>query len=658
MKNLFIFDNAIDASSILKIKSADCPKSKGLLFPLTSNPDIINSVKSALFKKNNINPEVLPTAASIDREVDKLRERIAKLIGAAGEIIVNGVNVKQYFYIARRDVSAWWFSQLAEKNTIKNSGLFKIAQLEAIASAIDIYDISHCCIVVEDRELKQAISAICQQRKIKYIALKSKQRKNISRSKLIKRYLHQSNRLPIIFARAFLTFVCRMIRAIQVRIALGRIPIFAGSQDNGLLICSYFPCADPAKVKNGQLENKFLGKLEPLIKSIKEKIIWLWLFVYVDNRTYGDAVHLAKQLRSKGENGYLLEQFLTIAGVLRVCRQWASLAHRYLRVKTKLNAEITRLFGQNDYSVIIKKMNDRSFVGWQGLESLIYLELFCNAFKRLPLSGKCLHFAEMHTWEIALNAAKRMFVPTMETIGYVHTSVSSNYFFYFRDQVEISKNKYDYPVDDVVAANGGITASLLRQSYYPRVEEIEATRFLYLNEKLRQILPPKDNLIVVATSASRAETEEIISLVKSAFYGTNSFKIWFKGHPTLPLDGVFKKLEIESIENNFCIRQRPINELLQNAKILIVGDSAVALEALALGCYVVIPVLSAWMFMSPLKGHEEFYAKTYSVDELREKINELVLKSSQNNREKIQYFVKQYWHLDEAMTRWEKLMKQ
>jgi len=648
----------MSATAQKRVRSEINSQDENFIFSLTSNPEIIQMNKKVFSCGAGALPKELPSALLIDLEVDKLRERIVELISAAGEIKICSKTIKEYFFIPTRKVSAWWFSQLAEKNTIKSPSFFQIAQLEAVAHVLDEWQIQRCFVFVDDAKFSKTAGIICRQRGVLPVLLQSNRKKDVSGPRRIKEYLRNSSRLSIIFIRALITFVCRIYRGAQAKIMLGSAPKNRQRQNNELLIATYFPSADPANVKIGQLENKFLGPLENLLKHLTKKIIWLWLFVYVDNRTYGDAIRLAKELRRRGENGFLLEQFFTVAAICRIIAQWFKMIFRYLKVRNELTAEIAQLFSRNNYSEIIRKMNDYSFIGWQGLESIIYLELFCEAIARLPLSKRCLHFSEMHTWEISLNAAKQIYAPDMKTIGYVHSSVSPNYFFYLQDPANLMKSELNYPAVDIIAANGSIAGNQFRRTGYERVEEVEATRYLYLSEKLLQSSESKNkNLIVVATSACSIETEEIIALVTSALFGLEALTVLFKGHPILPLNYFFKKLKISPVRDKFCITETPISELLCRAKILIVGDSSVALEALAVGCRVIIPVLSSWMFMSPLKGQEEFYDKIYNVEQLKNKVIELASKSEPPEEEKKKALIKLYWHLDPSLPRWEKLMR-
>ena len=61
-----------------------------------------------------------------------------------------------------------------------------------------------------------------------------------------------------------------------------------------------------------------------------------------------------------------------------------------------------------------------------------------------------------------------------------------------------------------------------------------------------------------------------------------------------------KALGIDLRNRDYTIKHNPINELLKSAKVLIVGSSGVAIEALALGCRVINVVLSDNMTVSYL----------------------------------------------------------
>ncbi|GAG40626.1 unnamed protein product [marine sediment metagenome] len=124
----------------------------------------------------------------------------------------------------------------------------------------------------------------------------------------------------------------------------------------------------------------------------------------------------------------------------------------------------------------------------------------------------------------------------------------------------------------------------------------------------------------------------------------------------MPVESIFAELGINAGKSGYIIKNEPISELLKSAKIVLVGISSVALEALASECIVILLVFSNVMFMSPLDGFDEFGIKVYSPAQLSEAVKENIRKAP-DTREKTADFINRYWCLDEALTRWERVLE-
>lgn len=164
--------------------------------------------------------------------------------------------------------------------------------------------------------------------------------------------------------------------------------------------------------------------------------------------------------------------------------------------------------------------------------------------------------------------------------------------------------------------------------------------------------------MLIAGSINRQETRALISLFHEAFPKPQEFKVWLKGHPFLPFEQILEELNINAGSCGYIIKHDPIDKLLSFAKILIVGLSTVALEGLAMGCKVIIPVFADNMFMSPLGGFEQFYAKVYNPQELKAVVRKIMERDIPKEPYfKSVEFIREYWCLDKSLKRWEKLLK-
>lgn len=85
--------------------------------------------------------------------------------------------------------------------------------------------------------------------------------------------------------------------------------------------------------------------------------------------------------------------------------------------------------------------------------------------------------------------------------------------------------------------------------------------------------------------------------------------------------------------------------------------SSVAIEALAYGCEVIIPVLPNSLMTSPAEGFEKYCHTVTSAWELRSVVDKII--DDKNDIVNIaikKEYVRKYWCLDEELSRWKKLL--
>ena len=90
---------------------------------------------------------------------------------------------------------------------------------------------------------------------------------------------------------------------------------------------------------------------------------------------------------------------------------------------------------------------------------------------------------------------------------------------------------------------------------------------------------------------------------------------------------------------------------------MLITYSTVALEALAAGCKVIIPVFSDSMFMSPLGGFEEHYSKVDNPAELKTAVDRYIGHTKDEGFSDAKDFVFKYWCLDKSLKRWEEILR-
>jgi surface carbohydrate biosynthesis protein (TIGR04326 family) len=657
---LVIFDEDIDISSLHKELLKSSPKNIDL-YPLTSNWRLISEIKSTtrgLFN-TDIEIKLMESAEAIDKEIDAIRERVTKWSADFGDSRIAGKSLKEWFLVPKGEVSTWWFSLLSEKNSIKTNVFLRLAQLQAIDKIISLNSFDSCLVSVSEKILLLSIRKICQRYSTNMLPVASLKRKKTLQEK-IKAFLNKQNTLSFTL-KALSQFFLRLSRAIQAKLVMGSRINRIRIDKNSILFISYFPAVDIKSAEKGTLKNKYALPLQKKLSEMDKKIIWIWMYAFIDGHNYSDALALAKKFKKNGEANFFLEEFISFNVFIRVLFLWL----RQFLIFIKLRRSIpTQLLYKNlsipDGSAFIKNLVARSFIGWTGLEGLLFFELFKELFTDFPNPSHCIYYLEMQAWEKALNAAKQLKSPRIKSIGFQHSSIFRNFFPYFHhpsEMIQADKSMF-LPSPNVFACNGDIPMHIISRCRYPNLTKVEAIRHLYLADYLGNLdCYKKQNIVLIAGSTYEQETRALISLFYEAFPKPNGFEVWLKGHPAFPFEKILKSLRIDIKNCSYTIKQDPVNELLKPVKILIVGGSTAAVEGLATGCRIITPICSDNIFMSPLKGFEEFYTKVHNPKELRTAIEQtLQHNEKKQNFSMIKNFIPKYLCLDPSLNRWEKLL--
>jgi len=654
MKVLLIFDQTINTRE-LRDKLASLKPHSVFLFPLTSQWQRVHEIVNICHLITDLKIELMDSARLIDEEVNALRERVSKWSANFGNYKIDGKSLREWFLLPKGEVSSWWFSLVSEKNTLKTDTFFRLAQIQAFDKIISSHSFDLCIFSISEKDLSMATEMLCNRRSINKLHISSLfKAKNVFRLKM-QSYLDRKNVFNSI-ARGLIWSISRILRSIRAKPVMGKIKSRIRAIDNSVLFISYFPAVDKESAKKGILRNRYAAPLQEKISQMGKKIIWIWMYVYLDGHSYRDALELAKKFSKNGEMNFFLDEFMSFKILFRALFLWLRQVGIFLKLQkfipgTVLYEDLSIPEG----SIFIKNLMIKSFIGRVGLEGILYFELYKEIFSYFPNVSHCIYYSEMHAWEKALCAAKRLKAPKAKTIAFIHASTPINFFPYFHHPSEM-----DYiPLPDVLACNGDISFNRLKHCGYRNIRKAEAIRHLYLSDYLDSSdLSKKDKIALIVGSIKEQETKALISLFYEAFPRPVGFQVWLKPHPSMPFEGILKELEIDARNCGYIIKHSPINELLKSVRILIVGSSAVAIEALAGGCRVINVILSDNMTMSDLRGFEEFYIRVYNPQELRENV-EIIMGNGheKENSADAKDFVSKYWCLDKTLKRWESLLR-
>ncbi|MFC1644059.1 hypothetical protein ACFL5C_01895, partial [Candidatus Omnitrophota bacterium] len=644
---LLIFDEDIDTADLLK-KDGIRAIGRVDLFPLTSRWDVIHKVEDIFrFRGGGTEVRSLGSAGLIDREVDVIREKVVKWSADLGNYRVSNRSLKEWFLLPGDEVSAWHFSLLAEKNTLKTDAFFRLAQLQAADKVIsgDRYDL--CIFSVSGKSFSLAVRMLLERHSVKILSISSSPPEKRSVKGSVKSFMDR----PGVFGILLKVLIClsiRISRAVRTRLELGPAEKRIEIPDDPVLFVSYFPAVDKKAAEKGVLKNRYAVPLQEKLFRMKKRVVWIWMYVFIDGNTFGDALKFVDKFTGKGERNFLLDEFMSVGLLFRVLTLWAHQIRVFLKIRKILPEEAlyTGLTVPEGRILMSDLMAD-SFAGWTALEGILFFELYKKVFSLFSSSASCVYYSEMHAWEKALNAAKRLKAPSIKTTGFLHGSGVRNMFHFFYHPNEVlQEGPLFLPLPDVLACNGDIPLDRVADCGYPGARKVESVRWLYINRYLDRLGPSKKkDVLLVAGSIDRKETKALISCFHEAFPEPEGFEVWVKGHPSLPFEVILKEMGDGIAGSGYQIKHGPIDKLLDPARIVIVGSSTVALEALAAGCKVIIPVFSDSMFISLLAGFEKYYLKASSPSELRAAVKRFMEQDGESDFNDTRDFITRFWCL-------------
>lgn len=647
MTTLVIFDNNINKKAISKLKKHDT--STIHVFSLTSNTTIIENINKT-FPNNSI----LNSAKIINEEVTLLQNNIHKWCSDLGNKHIQNKTIKEWFLLPDKQVSTWWFGLLAEKNTNQDIVFFQLAQINAIKKTLLSNSYSAVLINVSDQRLASIITHIVRNlnSQIRIISQKSLSFYTHKFLSCIEPLLSLIKSCMILMKWICYSFFIRIILASQKK-------RLATKSD--FLFVSYFPHIDEESAKKGIFINKYASALQFKLKDLAIPVTWLLMPVKYNHYNFKSAIKLAKLLAQKGERIFVLYEFFTFKMLCVVLYLWirqcflSFYVYSYLEKKSLMTPITTR-----ESIPLFHYLWRHSFLGPSGMRGILFYLTFRNIFKILG-PKRCLYYSEMQAWEKALNAAKKSIQPQTETLGFQHTVAIKNLFHYFYDKNDLSQKHIstDLPLPNKLIANGKFPYSVFQEYQFTNVWEAEAVRQLYLNKIIDQPLekkPTKPILLVIGTLSTQ-ETRALISMIHSAFPKADNFEIWFKSHPLTPIESLFEHLRIDILNSKYKVCSGDVSQFLKVANMVFVSGSTIALEAIAYGCKVVIPVLPDFMQVSPLVDYQSNYYLANTTSELKIIIQREIFHQNESSS-CIKSFINNYWHLDPKLPRWEKILSE
>ena len=584
------------------------------LFSLTSKSSVNKTVLEKV-KDSGCSADVLQATVMINLSAEELRGRYIKFIAELpGLIKYKDKNLKDFFAIDKY-TTLWWFSLISEKNTYKSDTFNRLAQLDATVSIIKEKKIQRVIFWCRSSGLEDALTEYTLQNSIRFEVLPVRRMYGFEQ-----RILKTQNVFYLRHALFLLYFAMQLfLRIWRIKRNISGLKRSVGVSLKQLLLVTPYPNIDIPLAKKGIFKNQFYPYLQEALEAERRGIVWIAMYVGNNSMSFRDALGHARRFIKNGYLMFFLEEFSSVRMQLRSLLTMLKNGLRYVRIEKDVRH--VHSFGDYNFYSLFKDDWYSSFIGHTGYQGILYYKMFASLLRKVR-ANKCLYLCEMHAWEKALISARETVGCTMPLYGYQSGTVSRMLLNYFNHPSEIIDDKpYSIPRPEKVICDGRLPCNYMRDSGWPedRLSIVEAIRYTHLKKVMKAKCDKKGNIVLLVFSIGSEESSAILNVAYESLRDLKDIEVWIKAHPFLSLEKVFELSGISNRDICFKVKDGPIEDLLSEARMVIVGQSGVSVQALLYGCQVVTVNVPEWINISPLEGIKTRMVKTVdSPDELRQ----------------------------------------
>lgn len=653
MNYLLVFDDSI---LLERVKSKNLSRTDRFhLLPLTSKSNIASRIKE-LLNNHAVDVEVIQTADLLNHTADKMKGKyIAFIAELPQKVNINGLNLKEWFAVDE-STTLWWFSLISEKNTLKSDAFNKLVQLDAIITTAKSEKVEKMIFGCRSNKLKNALLEYCRRDSIEFEVLPTRPLESL-RARII-----EFQRIFYLKHISFLLYFAsrRLLRTWKIKRKLGSLRRMLAN-DGSLTIITYYPNIDISSAREGIFKNKFYAYLQEALETKGRDITWIAMPIHVNSISFEDSLNYAERFVKKGHRIFFLEEFNSIGIQVKALLTMLKMGLKFLWIEKSISE--THTFGDYNFYSLFRDEWYSSFVGNIGYSGVLYYNMFKSLLGTL-VTRKCLYYCEMHAWEKALVSARDAVGRDMHLLSYQHSTVSPMLLNYFNHSSEIrpTPEKYSMPIPDRILCTGPRTAKYMEDSGWPldRISIVEAIRFNHLKKGLGDKSCERKNIVLYASSISAEESGAIVNMIHEAFGKDNEVEVWIKCHPSLKLDEMLRVAGLRQDDLRFDIKQNSVESLLPKVKAVLVGETSVALEALAFGAKVVLLNIPEFISMSALRGERSDIIRTASSpEELRQTVIDIFREDCkpEKHAEEARRIVTNYFYLNENSDTPHRLLK-
>jgi|Deesub1362A_J573_1020465.scaffolds.fasta_scaffold00332_43 surface carbohydrate biosynthesis protein (TIGR04326 family) len=556
----------------------DCGRRESLLsspgdiiyfLPLAFSSDTFEGYASCLDLETTVHR--IDLAGDIVERTDGFREFWRRELYRLANATVRGKPLVEWLHLARMDVSYWWLTLMAERNPLKSASLDRGFVAYTVTRFLERYDISLLILGIEEPVVRRYLEIWCRKRGTACRLLWN------HRDRRRRRGRHGYPDLYFVAREALLGYGLRFLQWATA-------PKPRGDRRVRTCIVTYFPHFQESEAARGRYLDNYFGPLGK--RFAPDTLVWLGLPVHKPGYAAGRLAWYRSAFRKQGHQIVLAHELLTPPAFLQVLGQYLRLAARGRQAWKELSG-----MGAAPVVALVGEDWKKSLLGWTLVENLFLFESFGNLFRKYPNLERILYPCEMQAWEKVLIAARNKHNPACKIIGYQHTFVPDMYLHYHPHPFELrdaGNGKHSLPLPDRLLVNSRASFDLLTDSGWDAdlLAVVEALRYHHVRGYLDQGSREKRDQVVVLGSIVDRENQRLFRLVQEALDGMAGFELLIKPHPFRRVEQYLEPRVLRS--NGWRVTDEPIDRCLAEAKVAVVGSSGAAVDALALGCRVLL----------------------------------------------------------------------
>ena len=490
------------------------------------------------------------------------------------------------FFAVDESVSAWWLSVISDKNPFKSRTINQLVQLEAVAQHILGRGFRSLAVHSSDSPLAECLAGLAGGRGLDFRDLAGTADAPAPRP-----WREHVRHLGSV-ARSLRNFYHSIHRHFPEEPDPGAEPV-------DLVLMTYYPNHNQSLAKAETYRDGFYRELQPALEQSGVNLAWLACYVPHAHIPFEKVVEQAHLHREAGSPLHFLYGFFEPGMIGRGMKEMIRLGRRFLTIESHLAG----LHVRGDYPVYPLFRGDwtTSFLGYAGLEGLLLTWMYRAALAKLK-PRQCLFLYEGNSHEKSIILARNSLGRDTRLLGYQCGAVSPMYLPYLLGPGQgLGMGGHRPPLPDVLLCNGPAPVEVLSRWNWPsgKLKIVEAVRQYSLRESLEWPAAEKRNVLLVLFSISLMEAKAHLRMVMEAFPEGCGVDVWFKPHPYMPVDELFRVagLARETFPHRFV--QGPVEPFLRQAKVVVGGETSVVIQALVGGCRVLNPLTPEWFNMSP-----------------------------------------------------------